>query len=84
MGEIIYKINAGGVKGLVLMGFLEERADARYELGAVQSAFARYYEWVGSTTTEDERVRWRWSVVTAENHLCKHSRLHKWIAALEW
>lgn len=83
MGEIIYKINAGGIKGLTLMGFLAEKENRRYDLGAVQSAFACYYECVLSMTTQDERAQWGWSVVTAENHLCKHSRLYEWVSRME-
>lgn len=83
MGEIIHKINAGGVKGLILMGFLEGREDDHYELGAVQSSFSSYYECVLSMTTDDERTRWGWSVVTAENHLCKHSRLDQVMSSIE-
>lgn len=80
MGEIVFKINSGGVKGLCLMGFLSDGmqkrgAKSKHELGAVQDAFSRYYDWTLSAISPDERLKWKWSVVTAENHLCKHSRL---------
>lgn len=67
------------------MGFLAEKnnKDSKYEMGAVQTAFKDYYEWVIATTSDDERARWNWSVVTAENHLCKHSCLYEWVSALE-
>lgn len=68
---------------MVFMGFLEGSEDDRYELGVVQAAFTRYYECVTSMTTNDERIRWSWNVVTAENHLCKHSRLHDLIDEIE-
>lgn len=83
MGDIIHKINAGGVKGLVDMGFLVGKEDGKYDLGSVQTAFTQYCDWVTSITSVEERNRWGWSVVTAENHLCKHSRLRELIHALD-
>lgn len=80
MGEIIHKINSGGVKGLVSMGFLDP--GQKRDMGAVCQAFSQYYDWSLLTFSEEERTRWSWSVVTAENHLCKHSRLKKLISAL--
>ena len=88
MGEIIHKINSGGVRGLCDMGFLDEikvpsgKKKAVYELGAVQDAFNRYYDWILATTSEAERAHWKWNVVTAENHLCKHHCLLDHISAL--
>ncbi|KZV59238.1 hypothetical protein PENSPDRAFT_672487, partial [Peniophora sp. CONT] len=73
MGKIIHTIYAGGVQGLELMGFLKERTTGSHDLGTVQNAFG----------SEEERAQWSWSVVTAENHLCKHSRLHDLISKLE-
>lgn len=81
MGDVIHKVNAGGVKGLEYMGFLTEKKK-KYSLGEVQTAFSQYFEWITSITTEEERARWGWSVVTAENHLCKHSRLYELISKL--
>ncbi|KZV59245.1 hypothetical protein PENSPDRAFT_672483, partial [Peniophora sp. CONT] len=83
MGQIIHSINSGGVKGLELMGFLKKRTSGTHDLGAVQVAFGRYFDWITSITSEEERAQWSWSVVTAENHLCKHSRLHDLISKLE-
>ena len=88
MGEVIHKINAGGVAGLCDMGFLCKRQPspgqkkASYQKGEVQDAFVKYYDWISGMMTEEEKTRWKWNVITAENHLCKHHRLHKCVDAL--
>ena len=81
MGDIIHKINAGGVSGLCKMGFLDKDPKGKYNCGVVQEAFSKYYNWISSITSEAERLRWRWNVITAENHLCKHSRLYDEVVA---
>ena len=89
MGEIVHKIGAGSVRGLIDMGFLEERPcppgrkKPTYKQGEVQDAFVNYYNWITSALTEEEKLRWRWNVVTAENHLCKHHRLLKYVDGLK-
>ncbi|KZV66499.1 hypothetical protein PENSPDRAFT_688970 [Peniophora sp. CONT] len=85
MGYIIHKIHAGGVAGLVHLGFLSESsADSRgkYRLESVQGAFRRYYEWSTAAISLQDQARWRWNVITAENHLCKDSRLQAEVNAV--
>ncbi|KZV58838.1 hypothetical protein PENSPDRAFT_672785, partial [Peniophora sp. CONT] len=87
MGEIIREINSGGVRGLRAMGFIpnnipEPNRNRKYDVGIVQKAFSEYYTWVTSNMDNTDRERWRWSVITAENHLCKHTRLLEVTTAL--
>ncbi|VDB96799.1 unnamed protein product [Peniophora sp. CBMAI 1063] len=87
MGEIIFKIYAGGISGLEKMGFLptlqgKRGSKAKHELGTVQDAFDKYYNWSLVTFSVSERDAWRWNTITAENHLCKHSRLYEHIKCL--
>ncbi|VDB90193.1 unnamed protein product [Peniophora sp. CBMAI 1063] len=85
MGLMIHKVNAGGVRGLAHLGFLsQDEADSRgrYRLDLVQDAFDRYYRWSLACIPAEDRTRWRWDVITAENHLCKDSRLKDYTDAV--
>ncbi|VDC01043.1 unnamed protein product [Peniophora sp. CBMAI 1063] len=80
MAEIIRLINSGGVKGLRAMGFIPDHIpvpakSSKYDLRVVQKAFSDYYTWLTASVDPANLVKWRWSVVSAENHLCKHLRL---------
>ena len=87
MGEIIRCINSGGVRGLRAMGFIPDHVptpgkNGKYTVAVVQKAFSGYYAWITSGMEQTDKSKWRWSVVTGENHLCKHARLLELVTSL--
>ena len=87
MAEMIWTINSGAIKGLCSMGFIPEDApiastSSRHDLGVVKQAFSNYYSWITARLNDEELDKWKWSVVTAESHLCSHALLHQTIARL--
>ena len=88
MGEIIWSINGGSVRGLRAMGFIPDnvpvpQGSRKYDLGVVQKAFRDYHAWIVSNTSDQERQRWRWSLVTEENYLWQYEHVSELIDALD-
>jgi hypothetical protein len=74
VGEIIFKINAGGKSGLALLGFNVNTQEACAE------AMKSFCDAVHKLLTPEEVNRMGIDPVTLEHALCKFSRLQKWIS----
>lgn len=78
VGEIIFKINAGGKSGLALLGFKVNTQEACAE------AMTSVCDAVHVLLTPKEINEMGINSITLEHALCKLSRLKKWISEVGW
>lgn len=72
MGNIIRRINAGGVKGLIALGLLPSGKDIKHTDDTVRDAFAIYYDFLNLTV--EEKTRMGFDFIMCEHSLCKITR----------
>lgn len=74
VGTCIYRLKAGGAKGLELLGYLDNAAEKHTE-AEVRTAFQEYYRAVSRELEPDERESMGWNPIVGEHTLCKVKRL---------
>lgn len=75
MGTQMCEIDAGAVRGLVLLGYVDE-ADQKVR-DTVRGAFDAYCRDVEAFFTPEQLEDMGWDVIMGENSLCKISRMHE-------
>lgn len=69
------RIDAGGIKGLICLGLLQDRGKTgKFTLNEVQDAFSTWHTFLDRHLTLVEKEAMRFDVVMCEHSLCKISR----------
>ncbi|KAJ7245185.1 hypothetical protein B0H12DRAFT_1308057 [Mycena haematopus] len=81
VGEIIRGINKGGVRGLELLGLVQERERGKgrtYKMAStdeVRAAFGKLYGFLDRNLSDVQKQRMVFDSIMTENSLCKFSRV---------
>ena len=71
MGQIVWRLNAGGEEGLKLLrlGYLQPSA-IRLDKGEVTKAYVQFYDEASAALTPDETAALEWNTIIGEHTLC--------------
>jgi hypothetical protein len=81
VGQIIHRINKGGVHGLELLGLVrpwEKGTRRTYKMGnfnEVRTAFSRLYRFLDKNIGDAQKLRIVFEAIIVENSLCKYTRV---------
>jgi len=69
MGQVIWRLKAGGYRGLTNLGFAVGTQEETV------ASFCTYHNYLQQNISRERQMQMKFSVFTSENGLCKHHRL---------